>query len=228
MLAEPSIVALSGQEAKFHAGGEIPVLVSQQLGQVSVQFKKFGVMLNFVPTVLGARTMSLKVAAEVSEPDATKGVALGGYQIPGFKTRSSETTVRLKDGQSFAVAGLLSDDIRTTIRKIPLLGELPILGALFRSTAFQREETELLVVVRARLVQPLQPDQAGPMPGELELNDLDDFQLFLLGRIDGGQRKEQKDQGGKADEGSPEEPGQPGSKAAGPGGPLGPIGFVHR
>jgi pilus assembly protein CpaC len=157
--------------------------------------------------------------AEVSEPDPAAGVSLAGYQVPGFKTRSSETTVRLKDGQSFAVAGLLSDDIRTQVRKVPLLGELPILGALFRSTSFQREETELLVVVRAQLVQPLQPDQVGPLPGELELNDLDDFQLLLLGRIDGGKRDEGKKSSGKQGD----EPGQPTAS-----GPLGPIGFVRR
>jgi pilus assembly protein CpaC len=115
VLAEPTLVALSGQDAHFHAGGEVPILIARDLGNVSVTFKKFGVLLNFTPTVLGERTMSLKLGLEVSEPDPATGVTLGGFVVPGFKTRSSDTTIRLKDGQSFAIAGLLSDQSRNLI-----------------------------------------------------------------------------------------------------------------
>jgi len=184
ILAEPTLVALSGQEAKFHAGGEVPIVIAQQLGSMNLSFKKFGVQLAFTPTVLGDRTVSLQTAVEVSEPDPTVGVTITGFQVPGFKTRSSETTIRLRDGQSFAIAGLLSDASRSVINKIPGLGDLPILGALFRSTAYQREETELLMVVSAHLVQPLQPDDVPVLPGEDDLNDPNDFELFLFGKIE--------------------------------------------
>ncbi|MFH1130751.1 MAG: type II and III secretion system protein family protein, partial [Pseudomonadota bacterium] len=217
MLAEPTLVALSGQDASFHAGGELPILISQQLGQVSVQYKKFGVMLKFVPTVLGERTINLKIAAEVSEPDASVGVVLSGFQIPGFKTRSADATVRLRDGQSFAIAGLLSDDIRSTVKKVPLLGEVPVLGALFRSTAFQREETELLVVVKAHLVQPLKPEEVAPLPGEDEINDPDDFTLFMLGWIDGSKKESVED----------EQDTEKTNEKQAKGGPVGPVGFMR-
>ncbi|MGD8860481.1 MAG: type II and III secretion system protein family protein [Myxococcales bacterium] len=184
VLAEPSLVALSGQDAEFHAGGEVPILLAQQLGQVSVRYKKFGVRLNFTPTVLSDRTMSLAMRVEVSEPDPAAGVVLGGFQVPGFKTRTSETTIRLRDGQSFAIAGLLSDQVRSLISKVPGLGDLPLLGALFRSSSYQRDETELLMVVTARLVRPLQPDDTPLMPGEGEYNDPNDFELFILGYVD--------------------------------------------
>ncbi len=183
MLAEPTLVALSGQEAQFHAGGEVPILIAEQFGQISIRFKKFGVRLKFTPTVLGERTMSLKLGVEVSEPDPSSGVMVTGFQVPGFRTRSSETTIRLRDGQSFGIAGLLSDDVRGTVSKVPVLGELPILGALFSSKAFQREETELLMVVTAHLVRPLKPDEVPLLPGEDELNDPSDFQLFLMGSL---------------------------------------------
>jgi len=184
VLAEPTLVSLSGQSAEFHAGGEVPIVTAQQLGAMNVSFKKFGVRLNFTPTVLGERMMSLRTMIEVSEPDPNAAITLSGFQVPGFKTRNSETTIRLRDGQSFAIAGLLSDSVREVINKIPGLGDLPILGALFRSTAYQREETELLMVVTAHLVQPLQPDEVPIMPGEDEINDPNDFELFLLGKIE--------------------------------------------
>lgn len=184
VLAEPTLVALSGQAAEFHAGGEIPLIIAQQLGTFSVRYKKFGVRLRFTPTVLSERTMSLDLGVEVSEPDPALGVVLTGFSVPGFKTRSSATTVRLKDGQSFAIAGLLSDQVKTNIAKIPGLGDLPILGALFRSTAYRRDETELLVVVTAHLVRPLRPGEVPVLPGEDEYNDPNDFELFFLGKIE--------------------------------------------
>jgi pilus assembly protein CpaC len=219
VLAEPTLVALSGQEASFHAGGEIPIVISQQFGFASVQFKKFGVILKFTPTVLGGKTMSLKINSEVSEPDSTLGVIMQGFQIPGFKTRNSATTIRLKDGQSFAIAGLLSDSIRSTINKVPLLGEIPVLGALFRSSSYQRTETELLVVVKAHLTQPVQMAEAPLLPGEDELNDPSDFQLFLLGTH--GPWKKEREEKKKSEQSSAD------STPASGGGPSGPIGFMR-
>lgn len=219
MLAEPTLVALSGQSASFHAGGEVPILIARQLGEVSVEYKKFGVKLDFTPTVLGERTLGLELAVEVSEPDATAGATIGGFNIPGFRTRASSTTIRLEDGQSFAIAGLLSDSVRSTVDKVPVLGDIPVLGMLFRSTAFQRQETELMVVVRARLVRPLAADQVPLLPGEDELADPTDFELFLLGRIE--PRK-----GDSKDARAPRRaPAPPPTRTSDRGGPSGPFGF---
>ncbi|HEY3357722.1 MAG TPA: type II and III secretion system protein family protein [Polyangia bacterium] len=182
-LAEPTLVALSGQEAKFLAGGEFPVPISSGLGTVSVLWKKFGILLNFTPTVITEGVINLRMASEVSDIDPSASITVSGITIPGLKSRQSETTIRLGDGQSFAVAGLLSDKVRAQVDKLPLLGDIPILGALFRSSSFRRDETELLVVVTARLVRPMAPHEVPPLPTEDELNDPNDFQLFLMGRI---------------------------------------------
>jgi pilus assembly protein CpaC len=255
VLAEPTLVALSGQDAHFHSGGEVPILLAQTLGNVSVQFKKFGVLLHFTPTVLGERTVSLQLGLEVSEPDPAIGVTLGGFSVPGFRTRSSDTTIRLKDGQSFAIAGLLSDQSRNLISKVPALGDLPIFGALFRSTSYQREETELLMVVTAHLVRPLQPGEVPILPGEDEYNDPNDFELFLLGKLSSDKRESYEhgrpptedptspasafapkpgSSGAQPSEApaaapakAPETPTPPKTQANGSDGPVGPIGFIR-
>src|SRR5262249_32572356 len=180
-LAEPTLVAMSGQEAKFLAGGEFPIPVSTGLGAVGIQWKKFGIILNFVPTVVSDGILHLKLSAEVSDVDASRSVTIGGFTVPALTSRQSETTVRLSDGQSFAIAGLLSNQIRSQIDKVPVLGDIPILGALFRSTSYRRSETELLVVITARLTKPVAPHELPRMPTDEELNDPNDFELFLLG-----------------------------------------------
>ncbi len=181
ILAEPTLVSLSGQEAKFLAGGEFPVPFSTSFGQTSVNWKKFGIILNFTPTVIDEKTIHLKLASEVSDVDPARGVTIGGFFVPGLTSRQSETTVRLGDGQSFAIAGLLSNRIRSQIDKVPLLGDLPVLGALFRSVDYRRDESELLVVVTAHLAKPLAPHEVPALPTDEELNDPGDFELFLLG-----------------------------------------------
>jgi pilus assembly protein CpaC len=181
-LAEPTLVAMTGQEARFLAGGEFPIPLASGFGTVQVEFKKFGIQLKFTPTVLSDGLINLKLATEVSEIDSSLAVTIGGFSVPGLASRQSETTVRLRDGQCFAIAGLLSDRMRSTAAKLPVLGDIPLLGALFRSTQYRREETELLVVVTAKLVRPVSPQDAPLLPGEEELNDPDDFELFLLGR----------------------------------------------
>jgi pilus assembly protein CpaC len=180
-LAEPTLVAMSGQEAKFLAGGEFPIPVSTGLGAVGIQWKKFGIILNFVPTVVSDGILHLKMMAEVSDVDASRSVTIAGFTVPALTSRQSETTVRLSDGQSFAIAGLLSNQIRSQIDKIPVLGDIPILGALFRSTSYRRSETELLVVITARLTKPVAPHELPRLPTDDELNDPNDFELFLLG-----------------------------------------------
>jgi pilus assembly protein CpaC len=180
-LAEPTMVAMSGQEADFLAGGEFPLPIPQALGQVIVEFKKFGIQLKFVPTVM-RDTIQLKLTTIVSDLDFSLGIKLASVTVPGLKERQSATTVRLKDGQSFAIAGLLSDQVRSSVDKIPWLGDIPVLGSLFRSTNYRREETELMVVVTAHLVRP--QNKRPPLPGEMTQADPRDLELFLLGNIE--------------------------------------------
>ena len=187
VLAEPNIVAISGQEASFLVGGEILIPVfSGAGGNVRLQSKQFGVGLNFTPTVLEEGRINLRVNPEVSELVSFQSVAstgLGGIvAVPTFKTRRISTTVQLRDGQSLAIGGLLQDNLREQFRRFPILGEVPVLGALFSSNNFQMDKTELVVVVTPRLVQPLQPDYALPTdsfirPGRGE--------FFLQGRLEG-------------------------------------------
>jgi pilus assembly protein CpaC len=166
-LAEPTLVALSGETASFLAGGEFPVPVAQSgsgggaggTNAITVEFKPFGVSLGFTPTVLGDGTINMRVEPEVSAIDPAASIQLNGVSIPGVRTRRASTTLELRDGESFAIAGLLQQDYQTTIDQVPLLASIPILGALFRSTDFQKGESELLIVVTPRLVRPIRPDQ---------------------------------------------------------------------
>ena len=168
VLAEPTLIALSGEKASFLAGGEFPIPVSQSNGgggtaggggAITVEFKPFGVSLGFTPTVLGDKVISMIIEPEVSSIDPTASVTVNGLVVPGLQTRRASTTVELRDGESFAIAGLIRRDFSTTVNQLPLLGSIPIIGALFRSSGFKKGETELLIVVTPRLVQPLKPEQ---------------------------------------------------------------------
>ena len=154
-LAKPTLVAMSGEKATFLAGGEQPVPQVSGFGQPSVEYKKFGIQLDFSPIVLGDRTIELNTTMSVSVLDRSQGLEIGGVDVPLFRTRSSGTTVRLQHGQSFAIAGLLQDQLENVKRAVPGFGDIPILGVLFNSRAFERSETELVVVITARLVSPL-------------------------------------------------------------------------
>lgn len=164
-LAEPTLIALSGEKASFLAGGEFPIPVAQTGNStgggnaITIEFKPFGVSLSFTPTVLGDKVINLVVEPEVSSIDETASVTVNDLVIPGLQTRRASTTLELRDGESFAIAGLLRRDFDTTVRQLPLLGSLPIIGALFRSSNFQKGETELLIVVTPRLVSPIRPEQ---------------------------------------------------------------------
>jgi len=175
-LAEPNLIALGGKEASFLAGGEFPVPVVQGTSgnsSVSIQFREFGVRLKFIADPMPDGTINLKVAPEVSALDYTNAVTLAGFLIPALSTRKAETEVQLRDGQSFAVAGLLDNRVNKINTKLPWLGDIPILGNLFKSTNFVQAKTELLVMVTPRLVKPLEPGQASPMP-EMPLPFLDE------------------------------------------------------
>ena len=163
-LAEPNLIAYNGQEASFLAGGEFPVPVVQgATGSVTVQFKEFGVRLTFTPTIAGDM-IRLKVAPEVSTLDFANGVTLGGFRIPALTTRRAQTDVELRDGQSFAIAGLLDNMSQDDTAAIPLLSKLPIIGNLFKSKAERSSQTELMVLITPRLVRPLNPDEVPPLP----------------------------------------------------------------
>ncbi len=155
VLAEPTLIALSGQTANFLAGGEFPIPVPQGLGTVAIDYKNFGVSLNFTPTVLSENVISIQVAPDVSELDFSTAVQFSGFVVPGITTRRASTTIELADGQSFAIAGLLRDSIKSQVSKFPLLGDLPVLGALFRSQSFLKNKTELIIIVTPHLVKPL-------------------------------------------------------------------------
>ena len=163
-LAEPNLIAYNGQEASFLAGGEFPVpIVQGATGTVSVQFKEFGVRLTFTPTIAGD-VIRLKVAPEVSALDFNNGITLSGFRIPALITRRASTDVELRDGQSFAIAGLLNNIGQNDSANVPFFSSIPIIGAMFKSKAERQEETELMVLITPRLVQPLEPDEVPPLP----------------------------------------------------------------
>jgi pilus assembly protein CpaC len=171
-LAEPTLIALSGETASFLAGGEFPIPTAQGINGTSVEFKEYGVSLAFTPVVLEGGRISMRVRPEVSELSPGTGVRLNGFDIPGLLTRRTETTVELGSGQSLMLAGLLRNNDSNSIEKAPFLGDIPILGALFRSNGFRKDETELVIVVTPYLVKPVSANQiALPTDGYRQSND---------------------------------------------------------
>ena len=157
LLAEPNLTAVSGETASFLAGGEYPVPVSQTVtGQIIVEFKEFGVGLEVTPVVLSDQRISLRIAPEVSSIDNNNSTVVNNIVVPGISTRRAETTVELASGESFMLAGLLMNDENNSVRKFPFLGDLPVIGSLFRSTAFEQQETELVIIAEAYIVKPSQ------------------------------------------------------------------------
>ena len=162
-LAEPNLIAYNGQEASFLAGGEIPIPSVTGQGQVQIQYKEFGIRLTFTPTIAGD-VIRLKLRPEVSTLDFTNGIVLSGFRIPALNTRRAETDVELRDGQSFAIAGLLNNVTQADRQSIPLLSRLPVIGNLFKSRALKADQTELMVLVTPRLVRALDPDEVPTLP----------------------------------------------------------------
>jgi len=183
-LANPNLTALSGETGTFLAGGEIPIPVSQGLGAVSIEYKQYGVSLAYTPTVLADGRISLRVRPEVSQLSSAGAATINGLTVPALTTRRAETTVELGSGQSFMIGGLLQNDHLNSIDKAPGLGDVPVLGALFRSNEFQRHETELVIVITPYLVKPVNANEIVlPTDGYKAPTDID---RILLGKLGGG------------------------------------------
>jgi pilus assembly protein CpaC len=186
ILAEPTLVARSGETASFLVGGEVPIPVVQSgsvSGAISIEYHEFGVGLSFTPTVLGPNRIHIAVNPEVSRADFTFGTTVENTTVPGFATRRASTSVELADGQSFMIAGLLNEEVRELAGKYPLLGSVPILGSLFRSTQFIKEETELVIIITPTLVKPL-----GPGPPALPTDHFIEpsaAEFYLWGSLEG-------------------------------------------
>ena len=175
-LAEPNLIAMHGQKANFLAGGEFPIPVVQAVtagqGAVSIVYKEFGVKLEFTPTIIDENHIRLELEPEVSSLDTTAAIRISGFTVPGLRVRRAKTTLELRDGQSFALAGLIDNSEQVNLSKFPILGDIPLLGELFKSRSFRRNETELLFLATVRIVEPLNPDQLPRLPGVSELKPI--------------------------------------------------------
>jgi pilus assembly protein CpaC len=181
-LSEPSLVSLSGQTASFLAGGEFPYPVSNNDGQVEIEYKEFGVRLRLTPTILNENSIMLKVAPEVSDLDFSSGVQTGGVAVPSLRVRRTDTTVQLAPGESFIISGLVSRSTFNNANRVPGLGDIPILGALFRSSNFEQEDKELLMIVTPHLVKPIARNvKLNELPGETYRSYVPSFTDMMFG-----------------------------------------------
>jgi pilus assembly protein CpaC len=207
VLAEPNLTALSGETASFLAGGEFPILVPDSDGRVTIEFKKFGVSLAFTPTLLGEDRVNMHVRPEVSQLSSTNSVTLNSFVVPSLTTRRAETTVELGSGQSFAIAGLLQNNVTHDISKFPGLGDVPVLGGLFKSDRFQRDESELVIIITPYIVKPISNNKlAAPTDGFVPPHDIERI-------ITGGVNRRNPN------------PGQPVTVGRGGKTLIGPVGF---
>jgi pilus assembly protein CpaC len=184
ILAEPTLVARSGETARFLSGGEVPIPIAQEFGQITVTYKEFGVGVAFTPTVLTEDRIRLDVTTEVSQVDFGLGTAVSGTTAPGFRTRRATTGVEVAEGQTFAIAGLLRDEVTSRVARYPFLGDIPIVGILFRSTVSEKASTELVLLVRPRLIKPLDAQALPPVPTDY-FDEPNWFEFYLLGRLEG-------------------------------------------
>lgn len=182
-LAQPTLVSLSGQQAEFLAGGEVPIPVGQNNGAITIEFKEYGVKLVFVPTVLSGDIIDLRTYVEVSELDEANSLKLSGIEIPAFVIRKADSHLRIEDGMTFAMAGMLKERTRAFRSQIPILGDIPIVGSLFRYVKHGREETEVVIFVTPELVRPMAPGEVPAAPGASENYNPSDFDLFMLGAL---------------------------------------------
>ncbi len=189
-LAEPNLTAMSGEEAMFHAGGEFPIPVGQDNGRITIAFKEFGVKLKFTPTVMDDGVINLKIAPEVSEIDTANSIRFDGQGvlIPALSVRKASTSVELRDGQSFAIAGLLQSVNQKVTNQIPWLGDVPVLGTLFRSSSFQKKQSDLVIIVTPRLVVPVGNRQQLQTPLDTSLSS-NEPEFFLLGKQEVSRKK---------------------------------------
>jgi len=184
-LAEPNLVSMSGETASFLAGGEFPIPVSSGLGDITIEYRKFGVGLAFTPTVLDNGVINLKVAPEVSQLDLQNTVEIGGVSVPGLRVRRANTTVELRNAQSFAIAGLLQNESVNNRENVPWIGKIPIIGSLFSSTRYQSSETELVIIVTPHLARPVSDRSELSTPLD-SVQVPSDISAFLGGNIEGG------------------------------------------
>lgn len=188
-LAEPNLSALSGQEAQFLAGGEYPIPVSQEDGVTTIEYKPFGIELSFVPRVVNGDAINLELNAAVSAIDPSNSITIDGFSISAFSRRETSTTVEMRDGESFAIAGLIEDQFLDNAAQMPWLGDVPVLGALFRSADYQRSQTELVIIITAHLVTPTR-GEALALPTD-RVKPPRENDLFLFGRISSSDRGQQ-------------------------------------
>jgi pilus assembly protein CpaC len=181
LLAQTTLTSLSGQQAEFLAGGEIPIPIPSTSGRVSIEYKQYGVLLAFVPTVLANDIIDVRMQMEVSEPDYGNSTRIASADVPGFISRKGKSHLRIQSGMTFAVAGLLNERTRFIRAGVPVLGRIPLIGMLFRTVEHSRDETELVVYITPRLVRPLAPGEVPAAPGTTENNNPSDFELFVLG-----------------------------------------------
>jgi pilus assembly protein CpaC len=216
VLAEPNLTLISGEEGEFLAGGRIPIPVPQGDETLTIEYEDFGIRLKALPVVLGDGRIRVRVEPEVSDIDRSTGVTVAGVSVPGFRVRRLSTEVELMDGQTFVLAGLLDSSVTASKQITPLLGDVPVLGALFRSTRYQRRETELVVLITPRLVSPLNPDEIPPLPGE-HWKHPSEYELFLLGQLGGEAGVDKPHQGdvGGADDAATRRNGAPEPKLEG-------------
>jgi pilus assembly protein CpaC len=184
ILAEPTLVARTGETARFLSGGEVPIPIAQSEERITVTYKEFGVGVAFTPTVLSDDRIHLDVTTEVSQIDFGLGTAVSGTTAPGFRTRRASTTVEVGEGQTFAIAGLLRDELTERVSMYPFLGQIPIIGVLFRSSTYEKESTELVLLVRPRLIKPLDAQALPPVPTDY-FDEPNWFEFYLLGRMEG-------------------------------------------
>lgn len=182
IMARPTLVTMSGQEASFHVGGSFPIPISSSQG-TGFSSQLYGVELEFTPTVTARDTIHLAVKTRVSDIDYSTSVTSGGATVPGVTNREASSTLQLRDGQTFAIAGLLKESINSFVNKVPLLGDLPVIGSAFRSKEYIKDETELIIMVTPRLVKAMDPADIPPMPGDSEIFEQNDLEFFFLDRI---------------------------------------------
>ncbi|MGB0715670.1 MAG: type II and III secretion system protein family protein [Phycisphaerae bacterium] len=199
ILAEPNLVATSGETATFLVGGEFPIPVPQGNQQVTIEFREFGIRLNFTPVVRGEQMVRLRVAPEVSELDFTTAVQIDGFVVPGLTSRATETTVEVGAGQTLALSGLLSETTRGLASRLPGAGDIPVLGALFRSVEYERQMTELIVMVTPEIVSPLDAHQKFTLPTDMHAGP-DEMELYMLGLIDSLEKTPGREVDGEASE----------------------------
>ncbi len=181
VLSEPNLVVANGDEGSFLVGGEFPVVIASAAGSgaaASVDYKEFGISLEFKPTIVPNGDIYMKITQEVSELDFANGVAISGFQLPALKTRKAESGLQLADGQTFVLAGLIDSKITKKVTKIPILGDIPFIGALFRNSRYKKEETELMVMVTPKIVRPLNQEEIPALPTELMIEKETSPKLF--------------------------------------------------